>query len=44
MLLLEGGDDIRTVQELRGHRDVKTTTIDTHVLTRGPAGGSQPKR
>ena len=30
--LLEGGYDIRTVQELLGHRDVKTTMIDTHVL------------
>ena len=40
--LLESGYDIRTVQELLGHRDVKTTMIDTHVLNRGPAGVRSP--
>jgi site-specific recombinase XerD len=34
--LLEGGYAIRIVQELLGHRDVKTTMIYTHVLNRGP--------
>ena len=34
--LLQSGYDIRTVQELLGHKDVKTTMIYTHVLNRGP--------
>jgi len=40
--LLEEGHDIRTVQELLGHRDVTTTMVYTHVLNRGPAGVRSP--
>ena len=40
--LLEAGYDIRTVQELLGHKDVKTTMIYTDVLNRGGKGVRSP--
>jgi site-specific recombinase XerD len=40
--LLEDGYDIRTVQELLGHKNVKTTMIYTHVLNRGPRAVRSP--
>ena len=40
--LLEDGYDIRTVQELLGHQDVKTTMIYTHAMKKGAAGFKSP--
>ncbi len=40
--LLERGYDIRTVQELLGHKDVRTTMIYTHVMKKGPLSVKSP--
>jgi site-specific recombinase XerD len=40
--LLEAGHDIRTVQELLGHTDVRTNMLYTHVMGRGAMGVTSP--
>jgi len=40
--LLENGYDIRTVQELLGHKEVKITMIYTHIMQKGPMGVRSP--
>ena len=41
--LLQADYDIRTVQDLLGHKDVSTTMIHTHVLKHGPGGVKSPE-
>jgi integrase len=39
---LQDGYDVRTVQELLGHKDIKTTMVHTHVMNRGRQGVHSP--
>jgi site-specific recombinase XerD len=40
--LLASGHDIRSIQDLLGHKDVRTTMVYTHVLKAGPLGVRSP--